>query len=225
MAEATIRLLLVDDHELVRMGLRTLFERTGRFQVIAEAATVAQAIVEARMRQPDLVIMDLRLPDGTGVEACREILSERPSVRVIMLTSFADEDAVMSSIIAGAAGYVLKETSPRQLIDAVDTVASGGSLLDPAVTQVVLDGLRRSAQGGANDPCAEAGLTAQERSILPLIAEGMTNRAIGNELGLSERTVKTYVSNLLQKLHLSRRAEAAAFAVRQRPSRSDPSGR
>jgi two-component system response regulator DevR len=216
MTASPIRVLLVDDHAVVRLGLRTLFERTGRIEIVGEAATVTQAIVEARAQRPDLVIMDLRLPDGTGVEACREIRSERPATRVIMLTSYSDEEAVVSSIVAGAAGYMLKETPPRRLIEAVDTVAGGGSLLDPGVTQVILDRLRRSAQGGVDDPVAAAGLTTQERNILPRIAEGKTNRMIADELGLSERTVKTYVSNLLQKLHLSRRAEAAAFAVRQR---------
>ena len=216
MTASPIRLLLVDDHAVVRLGLRTLFERTGRFEIVGEAATAKQAILEARAHRPDLVIMDLRLPDGTGVEACREIRSESPTVRVIMLTSYADEDAVVSSIVAGAAGYILKETAPRRLIEAVDTVANGGSLLDPGVTPVILDRLRRSAQDGPDDPLVAAGLSLQERNILPLIAEGKTNRAIADELSLSERTVKTYVSNLLQKLHLSRRAEAAAFAVRQR---------
>ncbi|MGI9146343.1 MAG: response regulator [Chloroflexota bacterium] len=215
MTQSPIRLLLVDDHAVVRLGMRTLFERTGRFEIVAEAATVTQAVVEARTQRPDLVIMDLRLPDGTGVEACREIRSEQPDVRVIMLTSYSDEEAVVSSIVAGAAGYLLKETPPRRLIEAVDTVAGGGSLLDPGVTHVILDRLRRSARGGVDDPFPTARLSTQERNILARLAEGKTNRMIATELCLSERTVKTYVSNLLQKLHLSRRAEAAAFAVRQ----------
>ena len=216
MTESPIRVLLVDDHAVVRLGLRTLFERDGRYVIVGEAGTLKQAISEARAQKPDIVIMDLRLPDGTGVEACREIRSERPAVHVIMLTSYSDEEAVVSSIVAGAAGYVLKETPPRQLLEALETVARGDSLLDPGVLQAVLNRLRRCAQNGADDPLAAAGLSAQERKILPLIAKGKTNRTIGDELGLSERTVKTYVSNLLQKLHLSRRAEAAAFAADQR---------
>lgn len=215
MTPPAVRVLLVDDHAVMRLGLRTLFERTGRFQVVGEAATVAQAIDESRLRQPDVIVMDLRLPDGSGVDACRQIRARSPSVRVVFLTSYADEDAVVSSIVAGAAGYLLKATPPQTLLEAVETVARGGSLLDPGVTQVVLDSLRRSAQGGSEDPLIAAGLSVQERHILPLIADGKTNREIAETLGLSERTVRTYVSNLLQKLHLSRRSEAAAYAVRR----------
>ena len=215
MTQGSIRLLLVDDHAVLRLGLRTLFERSGDFLVVGEADTVAGSIAAVREHQPDVVIMDVRLPDGNGVDACREILSERPDTQVVMLTSYSDEERVMASIMAGAAGYLLKETAPRRLIEAIKTVARGGSLLDPGVTRVVLDRLRRTGHSSPEDPLLVAGLTHQERRILPLIAEGKTNRAIADELVLSERTIKTYVSNILQKLHLHRRAGAAAFSARQ----------
>ena len=216
MTQDQVRLLLIDDHEVLRLGLRTLFDTAGGFLVVGEAGTVAEGIAQARAQRPDVAIVDLRLPDGSGVEACREIRSERPETRVVVLTSYSDEDAVISSIVSGAAGYLLKQTPPRQLVEAVRTVALGGSLLDPAVTGVVLDRLKRTSSGGAEDPLVVAGLSPQERNILPLIAEGKTNREIAEVLVLSERTIKTYVSNILQKLQLSRRSEAAAFSARQR---------
>ena len=216
MTQEQVRLLLIDDHEVLRLGLRTLFDTAGGFLVVGEAGTVAEGIAQARAQRPDVAIVDLRLPDGSGVEACREIRSERPETRVVVLTSYSDEDAVISSIVSGAAGYLLKQTPPRQLVEAVRTVALGGSLLDPAVTGVVLDRLKRAGTRGAEDPLAVAGLSPQERNILPLIAEGKTNREIAEVLVLSERTIKTYVSNILQKLQLSRRSEAAAFSARQR---------
>jgi two-component system, NarL family, response regulator DevR len=216
MTHQQVRLLLIDDHEVLRLGLRTLFDTAGGFLVVGEAGTVAEGIAQARAQRPDVAIVDLRLPDGSGVEACREIRSERPETRVVVLTSYSDEDAVISSIVSGAAGYLLKQTPPAQLVEAVRTVALGGSLLDPAVTGVVLDRLKRTSSGGAEDPLVVAGLSPQERNILPLIAEGKTNREIAEVLVLSERTIKTYVSNILQKLQLSRRSEAAAFSARQR---------
>jgi DNA-binding NarL/FixJ family response regulator len=216
MTHQQVRLLLVDDHEVLRLGLRTLFDTAGGFLVVGEAGTVAEGIAQARAQRPDVAIVDLRLPDGSGVEACREIRSERPETRVLVLTSYSDEDAVISSIVSGAAGYLLKQTPPRQLVEAVRTVALGGSLLDPAITGVVLDRLKRAGGRGAEDPLVAAGLSPQERNILPLIAEGKTNREIAEVLVLSERTIKTYVSNILQKLQLSRRSEAAAFSARQR---------
>lgn len=213
----TVRLLLVDDHEVLRIGLRTLFGAIAHFTVVGEAGSVAEALGEARRCQPDVVIMDVRLPDGSGVEACRDIRSGRPETRVLMLTSYADEHAAIDAVMAGAAGYLLKETAPAKLIEAVELVARGGSLLDPAVTDAVLARLRRATTAAPADPLAQ--LSEQERKILPLIAEGKTNRQIAVELFLAESTVKTYVSNILQKLHLSRRAEAAAFIARhQRPS-------
>ena len=216
MTHEQVRLLLVDDHEVLRLGLRTLFDTAGGFLVVGEAGTVAEGIAQARAQRPDVAIVDLRLPDGSGVEACREIRSERPETRVVVLTSYSDEDAVISSIVSGAAGYLLKQTPPRQLVEAVRSVALGGSLLDPAITGLVLDRLKRAGGRGAEDPLVVAGLSPQERNILPLIAEGKTNREIAEVLVLSERTIKTYVSNILQKLQLSRRSEAAAFSARQR---------
>ncbi len=214
MPASPVKLLLVDDHRVVRLGLRALFETVPQFVVVGEAGTVAEALVAARQGQPDVVVMDVRLPDGSGVEACREIRSERPRTRVLMLTSYADEDAVVASIMAGAAGYLLKQSDPDRLIEAVEIVARGGSLLDPAVTQTVLQWIQRLGTRAIEDPLLA--LSDQERRILPLLAEGKTNREIAAELYLSEHTVKTYVSNILQKLHLSRRAEAAAFIARRR---------
>jgi two-component system, NarL family, response regulator DevR len=217
------RLLLVDDHAVLRLGLRTLFERAGSFEVAGEAGSASEAQEQASRLGPDVVIMDVRLPDGNGVEACREIRSNRPETRVVMLTSYSDEDAVVASIVAGAAGYLLKQTPPRQLVQAIRAVARGASLLDPAITGMVLERLRRSAGRGDDDPLTAAGLSSQERKILALITLGKTNRAIGAELALTERTIKTYVSSILRKLNMSRRAEAAAFSARQGPGQRDGS--
>lgn len=206
------RLLIVDDHAVVRMGLASLFSTEPTLVVAGEAATAAEAREEARRCQPDIVIMDVRLPDESGVEACRDIRSERPETRVLMLTSYSDHEAVVGSIMAGAAGYVLKEVSPEQLIDAVRRISRGGALLDPAVTQTVLGQIRRMTSSPEDDPMM--GLAEHERRLLPLIAEGKTNRQIAAQLCLSEHTVKTYISEILRKLHLSRRAEAAAYIAR-----------
>src|SRR5688572_21163413 len=221
MTQDPIRIMLVDDHNVVRIGLASLFGTVPHFKVVGEASSAAAAVAEARESQPDIVIMDIRLPDGSGVEACREIRSYRSEIRVIMLTSYSDEDAILDSILAGAAGYLLKQIEPSRLIEAVEEVAHGGSLLDPAVTQTVLSWMRRHGAQDPADPLAT--LSDHERRILPLIAAGKTNRQIAATLYLSEHTVKTYVSNLLQKLHLTRRAEAAAFiARRQTPSAGEP---
>jgi two-component system response regulator DevR len=209
----SLRVLLVDDHELVRMGLRTLLSGIDGFAVVGEAGSVAEAIAVARKSRPDVVLMDVRLPDGSGVEACREIRSDFPDVRVLMLTSFADEDAVFSAIVAGASGYLLKQARADALLDAIRTVGRGGSLLDPAVAQKVLDRVRHSAAVSPRDDKLGA-LSDQERKILPLIADGKTNREIAEALYLSEHTVKAYVSDLLSKLALRRRSEAAAFFAR-----------
>lgn len=212
MSDPRVKLLLVDDHMVVRIGLAALFGTVENFFVVGEAGTATEAIALARHRKPDVVLMDVRLPDGSGVEACREICSDCSGIRVIMLTSFSDEEAVIQSVMAGAAGYLLKDTDPEQLIGAVELVARGQSLLDPTVTHTVLSWMQRQTSQPPVDPLAE--LSDAERRILPLIAEGMTNREIGRTLSLSENTVKTYVSNILQKLHLARRAEAAAFIAR-----------
>jgi DNA-binding NarL/FixJ family response regulator len=212
MALQRVKLLLVDDHKVVRLGLATLFATAPGFDVVGEAGSVAEAVDEARRCAPDVVIMEVRLPDGSGVEVCREIRSERPDTHVLMLTSFADEEAVISSIVAGASGYLLKDTEPERLIEAVECVSRGGSLLDPSVTETVLNRMRRLASQGDDDPLAC--LSEQERNILPLLGEGKTNRQIAAALFLSEHTVKGYVSSILQKLGLARRAEAAAFVAR-----------
>jgi two-component system response regulator DevR len=204
------RVLLCDDHEVVREGLRGLITRQDAMTVVGEAGTVAEAVEAAARTKPDVVIMDVRLPDGSGVEACRSIREARPETKVIMLTSYADDDALFASIIAGASGYLLKQTRGQAVVDAVRTVAAGRSLLDPDVTGKVLERVRQSR---AEDP-AIASLTDQERKVLEGLAEGHTNREIGEKLFLSEKTVKNYVSRILDKLGLSRRAEAAAYVAK-----------
>lgn len=211
------RIMIVDDHDVVREGLRALLARRAGFSVVTEAGTVAQAISEAHRTKPDVIVMDVRLPDGSGVEACREIRQERPETKVIMLTSYADEDAVFASILAGASGYLLKQTRGTALADAIAAVSRGESLLDPAVTQKVMDRVRNSGKRDASDPLSE--LTDQEHKILTLIAEGKTNKEIAEEIYLSDKTVKNYVSNILSKLNLRRRSEAAAFIARREPPR------
>ncbi len=209
-----LRLLVVDDHEIVRQGLVALLDRRDGFQVVAEAGTAAEAVDQARRFEPDLVVMDVRLPDGSGIEACREIRAERPATRVVMLTSYPDEEAVLSAIVAGASGYLLKQIRARDLVAALETVARGESLLDPAVTERVLERVRRIATGGYTDELAQ--LTAQEQKILALVAEGKTNKEIAAEVFLSDKTVKNYVSSILSKLNLERRAQAAAFVAKHR---------
>jgi two-component system, NarL family, response regulator DevR len=215
-----LRLLVVDDHEVVRQGLVSLLDRRERFQVVAEAGTVAEAVDQARRFQPDIVVMDVRLPDGSGIEACREIRAEMPSTRVVMLTSYPDEEAVLSAIVAGASGYLLKQIRARDLVAALETVARGESLLDPAVTERVLDRVRRIATGGQSDELAQ--LTPQEQKILALVAEGMTNKEIAAEVYLSDKTVKNYVSSILSKLNLERRAQAAAYVAKRQGGGASP---
>jgi two-component system response regulator DevR len=211
-----LTLLIVDDHEVVRQGLVALLGRRPGFQVVAEAGTVAEAIAAARTFRPDLIVMDIRLPDGSGIEACREIRAEMPETRVVMLTSYPDEEAVLSAIVAGASGYLLKQIRARDLVAALETVGQGGSLLDPAVTERVLERVRRIAT--ADEPDELAQLTSQERKILLLVAEGKTNKEIASEVFLSDKTVKNYVSSILAKLNLERRAQAAAFMARKHGS-------
>jgi len=213
-----LSLLIVDDHEVVRQGLSALLGRRPEFQVVAEAGTVAEAVAAARKFRPDLVVMDVRLPDGSGIEACREIRAELPATRVVMLTSYPDEEAVLSAIIAGAAGYLLKQIRARDLVAALEAVGRGESLLDPGVTAKVLERIRRIASGAAADELSA--LTAQEQKILMLVAEGMTNKQIAAEVFLSDKTVKNYVSSILSKLNLERRAQAAAFVAKHRIGRT-----
>jgi two-component system, NarL family, response regulator DevR len=209
-----LRLLVVDDHEVVRQGLVALLDRRQGFEVVAEAGTAAEAVEQARRYEPDIVVMDVRLPDGSGVEACREIRAERAATRVVMLTSYPDEEAVLSAIVAGASGYLLKQVRARDLVAALEAVGRGESLLDPAVTEKVLERVRRIATGAAADDLAA--LTSQEQKILLLVAEGKTNKEIASEVFLSDKTVKNYVSSILSKLNLERRAQAAAYMARLR---------
>lgn len=210
-----LRLLIVDDHEVVRQGLAALLGRHETFQVVAEAGTVAEALAAAERFAPDLVIMDVRLPDGSGIEACRDIRATQPNVRVVMLTSYPDEEAVLSAIVAGASGYLLKQVRARDLVSALEAVGRGESLLDPAVTEKVLERVRRLAASDYTDEFAQ--LTSQERKILLLVAEGKTNKEIASEIFLSDKTVKNYVSSILSKLNLQRRAQAAAYVARHKP--------
>ena len=207
-----VTVLVVDDHEVVRQGLVALLARRPEFHVVGEAGTVSEAVAAARRFKPRLVIMDVRLPDGSGVEACREIRAELPDTRVVMLTSYPDEDAVLSAIVAGASGYLLKQVRGRDLVAALEAVGRGESLLDPAVTGRVLERVRRIATGAANDDLAA--LTSQEQKILLLVAEGKTNKEIAAEVFLSDKTVKNYVSSILSKLNLERRAQAAAYMAK-----------
>jgi DNA-binding NarL/FixJ family response regulator len=207
-----LTLLIVDDHEVVRQGLASMLDRRPGFQVVAEAGTVAEAMDMARRFRPDLVVMDVRLPDGSGVEACRDIRAEFPETRVVMLTSYPDEEAVIAAIIAGASGYLLKQIRARDLVAALEAVGRGESLLDPAVTGKVLERMRRIA--ASDQPDELSALTAQERTILALVAEGKTNKEIAAEVYLSDKTVKNYVSSILSKLNLERRAQAAAFVAK-----------
>ena len=208
----TLSILVVDDHEVVRQGLSAMLDRRPGFQVVAEAGTVAEALDAARRFRPDLVVMDVRLPDGSGVEACRDIRAEMPETRVVMLTSYPDEEAVLAAIIAGASGYLLKQVRARDLVAGLEAVGRGESLLDPAVTGKVLERMRRIA--ASDEPDELAALTSQERKILALVAEGMTNKEIAAEVFLSDKTVKNYVSSILAKLNLERRAQAAAYVAK-----------
>ncbi|MDA2910889.1 response regulator transcription factor [Nitrospiraceae bacterium AH_259_D15_M11_P09] len=205
----------MDDHEVVRLGLRTVLGRDPSIQVVGEAGTMAAAVEVCLRLMPDLVLMDVRLPDGSGVEACREIRSARPQTRVIFLTSYADEDAVLATIAAGADGYLLKEIDGEGLLRAIKTVVGGQSILDPAITQRVLRQMH-SLSRVADDESPE--LSAQEQRVVALVAEGKTNKEIAAALGLSDKTVKNYLANVFQKLHVTRRSQAAAYFVRRTAS-------
>ena len=204
-----IRLLLVDDHEVVRMGLDTLFRRAGTVQVVGEATSVASAIAEAIRLRPDIVLLDLRLPDGSGIEACREILGTCPDTHVVFLTSFADENAVLSTAFAGAKGYLLKTIGGTALVHAIQAIAGGMSILDPAVTGAVLARMRSLSTMDTNGQSTT--LSPQERRILPLVADGKTNKEIAAALGLSDKTIKSYLSHIFEKLQVTRRAQVAAM--------------
>lgn len=209
----SIRLLLVDDHEVIRVGLRTLFSRTETIQVVGEAGTAAAAVMEAARLKPDVVLLDLRLPDESGVEVCREIRAECPQTRVLFLTSYSDDDSVLSAVFAGANGYLLKEVDGAGLLKAIALVARGKSILDSAVTNRVLDRMKSMSDLAESDKDKEWALSTQEKRVLVLVAEGKTNKEIAATLGLSDKTVKNYLSNIFQKLQVSRRAQAAAIFI------------
>ncbi|WP_441251280.1 response regulator [Kitasatospora sp. McL0602] len=206
-----IRVFLLDDHEVVRRGVHDLLSMEGDIEVVGEAGTAAEALARIPAVNPDVAVLDVRLPDGNGVEVCREVRSQRPEIKCLMLTSFSDDEALFDAIMAGASGYVLKAIRGTDLLSAVRDVAAGKSLLDPVATSRVLARLR---DGGEKEDERLAQLTKQERRILDLIGEGMTNRQIGNELHLAEKTVKNYVSSLLAKMGMERRTQAAAYVAR-----------
>lgn len=208
-----IRLLLVDDHEVVRVGLRTVLSQQAGLTVVGEAATMETAVRDALRVKPDVILMDVRLPDGSGVDACRDILASNPDARVIFLTSYADDDSVLAAVLAGAHGYVLKEIDSSALLRAIHLVAEGQSILDPTVTERALRWLR-GLGNGPQLPGIEQ-LSGQEERVLALVAEGKTNKEIATALGLSDKTVKNYLANVFQKLRITRRAQAAAFFVKR----------
>ena len=208
----TLRILIVDDHEVVRLGLRALLDRHPDFTVVDEAGTAREALQKALLHRPDVVVMDIRLPGRSGIDACRDILSQLPDTRVIMLTSYAEDELLFDAIEAGACGYVLKQIGTDDLVRAIEAVGRGEALLDPSVTRRVLERVREAAR--RDEAAAFAELTDQELRVLALIAEGKTNREIARALYLGEGTVRNYVSSILSKLGVTNRAEAAAFAVR-----------
>lgn len=205
------RILLVDDHEVVRVGLKALLEKHPDFEVIAEAASAREAVDKTKSNKPDVVVMDIRLKGGSGIEACQEITEKFPDTKVIMLTSYAEDEMLFSAIRAGASGYVLKQIGSDDLIHAIEAIGRGEALLDPAVTQRVFQEVRKAAR--EEEASAFAELTQQEMHVLQLVSEGRTNRQIAEMLFLGEGTVRNYVSSILSKLNVRNRAEAAAYAV------------
>jgi two-component system, NarL family, response regulator DevR len=212
-----VRVFVLDDHDIVRRGLTHMFERESDIEVVGEAATAEEALSRIPPTRPDVALLDVRLPDGDGVEVCREIRSRHPEIQCLMLTSFSDDDALFDAIMAGASGFLLKQVKSEEIVQAVRFVANGQSLLDPAVTGRVLERLRK----GPEEDERLATLSPQERNILELIAEGLTNRQIASKIHLAEKTVKNYVSNLLTKLGMERRTQAAVYAARLAEQRGD----
>lgn len=206
-----LRIIIVDDHEVVRLGLRALLDRHPGFCVVDEAATAHEAIQKTLQHQPEVVVMDIRLPGGSGISACRAIVAQAPDVKVIMLTSFAEDEMLFEALSAGASGYVLKQIGGDDLIRAIEAVGRGEALLDPTLTQRVFMRVREAAR--KDEAAAFAELTEQELRVLAQVAEGKTNREIANALFLGEGTVRNYVSSILSKLHVANRVEAAAYAV------------
>lgn len=209
-----IRILIADDHEVLVLGLKTLFQRYEKFMVVGDAYSGTEAVEKTRELKPDVVIMDIRMPGLSGIEACREIKQSQPEVNVIMLTSYADDEAIFASLMAGASGYVLKQIGTRALVEAVETVSKGQSLLDPTVTSKVIQKMREMSQHTAF-PDGEQ-LTAQEKKVLALIAEGKTNKEIAEALFLGEKTVRNYVSSILHKLNFQTRAQAIAYGLQHK---------
>lgn len=209
------RLLIVDDHQVVRVGLRTMLERFPQFEVVGEAGNVSDAVANARKLQPDVVLLDVRLGEESGFSVCKELQTFEKDVRTLVLTSYADDNAVIEAISSGADGYLLKEIGGEGLVKAIEQVAAGQSVLDPAVTRAVMGRLKHGSSSQPEDKLQI--LSAQEKKVLALVAEGKTNKEIGVAMGLSDKTVKNYFSNILEKLGLSRRSQAAAFFVQHRP--------
>jgi len=204
-------ILLVDDHEVVRLGLKSLLERHPQFDVIGEAGSAREALEQVNILQPDVVVMDIRLPGVSGIEACEEIVNRHPNTKVIMLTSYAEDEMLFSAIRAGASGYILKQIGSEDLVKALEAIGRGEALLDPAVTQRVFQEVRRAVK--EEEASAFAHLSQQEKHVLLLVSEGKTNREIAKNLFLGEGTVRNYVSSILSKLGMNNRAEAAAYAV------------
>lgn len=213
------KILIVDDHEVVRMGLRTLLERHEDLEIIGEAASAQEAVDTALKTLPDVVLMDVRLPDRSGIEACREIRAAKPDIRVLMLTSYSDEEAVVSSVIAGAAGYILKKIEAGNLYNAIIAVSNGETLIDQAVVQKVMKKIQ-VMQGGVSEQGMES-LTDREKEILELVADGLTNKEIAEKVFLSEKTVRNYVSSILHKLNISHRTQAAVYFLERKHQEED----
>ncbi|HDQ70483.1 MAG TPA: response regulator transcription factor [Chloroflexi bacterium] len=209
-----LRIIIVDDHEVVRVGLRSLLERHPDFTIIGEAATAKEAVQKSLLLRPDVVVMDIRLLGGSGIDACKQIVEQDADIKIIMLTSYAEDDMLFDAIAAGACGYVLKQIGSDELIRAIEAVGRGEALLDPAITQQVFTRVRQATRREYEEAFAD--LTDQEMRVLSYVSEGMTNREIAEELFLGEGTIRNYVSSILRKLNLTNRAEAAAYSVEHR---------
>ena len=218
----SIRLVIVDDHQVTRVGLRTLLGACPQFEIVGEAGSVAEAMDALARSKPDVLLLDVRLPDGSGIDVCRRLQSMDCDVKVLVLTSYADDDLVSNAIAAGADGYLLKEIHGDKLIQAIEDVAAGKSVLDPVITRLVMNRAQRSPSEAAKNKLDI--LSAQERRVVALVAEGKTNREIGVEMGLSDKTVKNYLSNAMEKLNLTRRSHAAAFFITQTYEASHSTG-
>ena len=211
-----IRIVILDDHELVRKGLRALLDHESDVLIVGEAGTCAQALAIVRRRHPQLVLLDMKLPDQSGIEACRRLLAEMPQLRILVLTSYAEESTITAAIRGGAHGYVLKDVKPDDLIRAIRTVAGGRGYLDPRITQQTFRWIRTSASSGGSPPGLRQ-LSPQERLIMPLLAQGRTNKEIASQLGLSDKTIKNYLANIYDKLGVNRRTEAVAWYIKEQP--------